>query len=328
MKEREREVHLFYSYDKVKLGLEIKKIRNEARISRQKASTITGVSTDTIRRIEKGEVIPRYDTLLKLSEAYKKDLISFMSYISPSYELNQYYQKIDRIIISNDVQQLDDTKEKLIILLRWIKRENFCNQKEIEQLLTIVSALQYYYLEMYNKAFEISMTGLGICLQDFELKEIELYRYSLIEKRFLIIISNCYVVNGNFQNANMILLLLHNSMIDSISNSENETKILLKITLNIAYNYHRMSKNLEALNYCNIGISICVENNLSYLMGHFIFRKGIAEYFLGVSRYEKTLFSSIVHLHIYGMTDLARKYIESLKINYNILIDDIDKYTS
>ena len=65
-----------------------------------------------------------------------------------------------------------------------------------------------------------------------------------------------------------------------------EIKILLKIIFNISYNYHRLSDNAMAYHFANIGIILCVENDLSYLMGHLLFRKGIAEYFMDITNYK------------------------------------------
>ncbi len=313
---------MFYSYDKKILGIEFKKLRDDARLTRERTSEITNVSIDTIRRIEKGEVIPRYDTLLMLSEAYKKDLVSFMRFLTPSYELNSYYESMDKLIIKYDKSQLNEMEENLKKLLNWVGRTQFCNQNEIEQLLLVTSSLEHYYAERYVLSFEDAINGLKVGIPNFDVEELECYRYNILEKRLLTVLSINYSMLGEFEVANKILLVIFNDMIEALASNIDELKIILKVIFNISYNYHRLSNNDDAYKFANIGIILCIENDLSYLMGHLMFRKGVAEYFMGNDNYIFTLRNCIRHLKNYEMFRLADLYVKSLAENYKIYLED------
>ena len=141
---------MFYSYDKVKLGIEFKRIRLESRMTQEKVSASSGVNKDTIRRIEKGEVIPRYDTLLSLSKAYKRDLIGLMKYISPSFEITNFYDEMDKQIISFDITNQLILEDRLNKLLQWVGKESFSNQDEISQLLDLSKAIKNYHTDNFT----------------------------------------------------------------------------------------------------------------------------------------------------------------------------------
>ena len=66
---------MFYSYDLSNFGIELRSIRQKNGYTQNYVKELTGVNEDTLRRIENGTVIPKYETLEILSSLYKTDLL-------------------------------------------------------------------------------------------------------------------------------------------------------------------------------------------------------------------------------------------------------------
>lgn len=58
---------MFIYLDINDLGLQLRKVREKLNISRSKVEDVTGITKETLRKIEKGSVIPKLDTLQILS---------------------------------------------------------------------------------------------------------------------------------------------------------------------------------------------------------------------------------------------------------------------
>ncbi len=59
-------------------GEKIRDLRRNFKYTQKNIYDITGIHTDTIRRIEKGESIPSFDTFEKLSCLYSIDLYELL----------------------------------------------------------------------------------------------------------------------------------------------------------------------------------------------------------------------------------------------------------
>lgn len=311
---------MFYSYNTQKLGLELKKIRNSLNLSQEKVTEITKVNRNTIRRIEKGSVIPRFDTLVQLSKAYKQDLVSIMRYLAPTYELFRYYNDIDKLILNNDTEQLNSLYESLNNVLQSIDYTELVNIDEINQLKGLTKTISLFNSNKMNEALQEIVLTIKITNPLFKVTNFQCCTFSLLERRILLMMAVIYVRLDNLVLSNQ--LLMHISSIDNnIYYKDTEgKKIYLKILLNISYNAHRLSDNVLAIDYANLGIEFCNENSLSYLLPHFLFRKGMAQYFMEQGNYLVTLQNSIRLFSILGFNELAVNQKKSLFDNYGITI--------
>lgn len=66
---------MFSSINFNTFGIKLKKVRLNCNLTQSDVSTICGINTDTLRKIENGYVIPKYETLEILTSVYKYDLI-------------------------------------------------------------------------------------------------------------------------------------------------------------------------------------------------------------------------------------------------------------
>ena len=68
---------MFSSYDMKSFGVALRTIRESLNLTRSQVSEHLDMYTDTLRKIELGSVIPRYDSLEMLSQLYKIDILIF-----------------------------------------------------------------------------------------------------------------------------------------------------------------------------------------------------------------------------------------------------------
>nr|WP_300005478.1 helix-turn-helix transcriptional regulator [Tissierella sp.] len=69
-----------------KFGKALRNIRKDLSLTLSKVTLLSGVNSETIRRIESGKVIPKFETLEFLSNVYKVDLNSlFLEYRVDDY---------------------------------------------------------------------------------------------------------------------------------------------------------------------------------------------------------------------------------------------------
>ena len=142
----------------------------------------------------------------------------------------------------------------------------------------------------------------------------------MLEKRLLLLLSVVVIKDNDIKSSINILLHLLELSDQNIVMSILEVKMLLKILLNLSYNYHRLSNNELALIYSERGISLALEYDLIYLIGHFLFRKGIAQYHSKIPEYMQTLSQCIIILKVSNNDNLATFYKNSLNENYKINI--------
>lgn len=79
-------------------GEKMQRIRKQIGLSRDTVAEQSGVNRDTLRRIEKGEVIPKFETLEILSPIYHTDLNQLLlEYRTEDMEyLNDLMNRIER----------------------------------------------------------------------------------------------------------------------------------------------------------------------------------------------------------------------------------------
>ena len=74
-------------YDLKHFGSEIRSIRNSLDLTQNDVSKLSGVHVDTLRKIEKGKVVPQQETLDLLSSVLKTDLNKLLL----NYRFHDYY---------------------------------------------------------------------------------------------------------------------------------------------------------------------------------------------------------------------------------------------
>ena len=319
---------MFYSYDLSNFGIELRNIRQKNGFTQNYVKEHTGVNEDTLRRIENGAVIPKYETLEILSSLYKTDLLLLLQTHRRDKHFYDYYRWLDQIIANNDIHLLTKLTNEYE---KCIHDDNYpssmINNAELKQFELLLLGIKLFNLNDQNnqinhkKTIQTLTNALKLTIGDFSIFNFENYSYNLLEIRILFLLGLLKEKSNDRHASNEILKYVLNYLVDNSEFDEDVQKIVIKCYCNISYNFHRIDDDISALDYANVGIDFCVKNsnlNCLYLL---YARKGAAEFFLKEPNYMDALTKSIHLLQINKQFDLAELYAKTFKERYNATIN-------
>jgi transcriptional regulator with XRE-family HTH domain len=316
---------MFYSYDLSNFGIELRSIRQKNGYTQNYVKEHTGVNEDTLRRIENGTVIPKYETLEILSSLYKTDLLLLLQTHRRDKHFYDYYRWLDQIIANNDIHLLvkltseykkcihDDNSPSFMI--------NNAELKQFELLLLGIKLFNSDDQSDHKNTVDTLTNALKLTISDFSIINFKNYSYNLLEIRILFLLGLLKEKCNDRHASSEILKYVLTYLVDNSEFDEDVQKIVIKCYCNISYNFHRIDDDISALNYANAGIDFCVKNsnlNCLYLL---YARKGVAEFFLKEPNYIDALTKSIHLLQINKQFDLAELYTKTFKEKYNVSIN-------
>lgn len=309
---------MFKSLKLVQFGEHIKQIRRNSGLSQAEVAAQAGLSRDTIRRIERGEVVVRFDTLVLLSEIYKRDLLDDLRYFSDSTVLFTYYHRLDELIVTNDIETLSQLRQDFGRFIQQYETDYpiiIQTKNQFESFLEAISAL---ISQQYEASVEILIQAMKFTNPSFDMDDLLSFKYTLFEQRLLIVLAQAISRIGDYKKSNKILHVLYNRMIKLSSVSLNEKQLLVKILINLADNYHRMENDKQVMKVAQTGIDYCNEHFLMYGLNIFLYRLGIAKFHLKLPDYQAALLHSITILRIQQMNEMADYYVDITKQQYQI----------
>jgi len=226
---------MFVSYNLDEFGKELRKIRKSFGFSRAYVQETVGVSIDTIRKIESGLVVPRYNTLELLSVAYKQDLLELLKNCRVNKFLMEFHDDLDHIITCYDKGAAAGLKKRLEDNFSNAAPLAMINPSELNQFIEFVDAVSAYYSEFRvdreNTKRDL-INALRLTLPDFSLKDFKKYTYSYIEFRILLLVSLLIGKEGDNILSNGILYFI----LKTIGDNENTTKYIDFLIINIYFN--------------------------------------------------------------------------------------------
>ena len=84
----------------------MKKLREVNGYSQIDVQALCGINPDTLRRLENGYTIPKYETLELLSQVYKVDLLNLLRRYRSNEKLYSYYERLDILISRYDIESI------------------------------------------------------------------------------------------------------------------------------------------------------------------------------------------------------------------------------
>lgn len=319
---------MFESYNLENFGKRVRDLRQSLGYTQKEVHENTGIGLETIRRLEKGERLVKFDTLTYLSLFYKIDLLEELRIYSSSNKILRYYDRLDDIIVSYDYQKLMNLSndfEKYIGNDDENTLELF-KLNTINQFKQLIKGITYLFSgekSTNNLALDNFLNSLQITIPNFSLDNFKDHKYNVFEMRILLIIGVTLNETENHKKSNEILIFIITKLNFDKRAVFNEKKSIIKTYFNISYNYNDLYNHKKALEYANRGIEYCKENHLLYNLNHLYYRKGIAEYLLGKDEkiYMDSLHKAIHVLEIQGQYELAKVYNNVTKDTYNININ-------
>lgn len=309
---------MFETYNAKSFGKYLKSIRVNQGMSQEKVSKITSLSTETLRKIENGYVLPRYDTLEYLSRAYKIDLLNVLKSFRYSNELFSFYHKIDTVIMNFDIDNINKLYADYNILLNDNCFNNLIENNDLNQLGLVVTGIQEFYNNSFTAALKCFNDALSISNTSFAIDQYKTLKYTLFEARILLMISMCKASLKEFKFANNLLIFLLDLLLKNNSSSLDKSPLVIKIYFNLSYNYHTINELEQVIKYSNDGIKYCNSLKSTYLLHGLFYRRGIAKFMLKHDDYLSDIQTSILLLKIADNNSLAEKYAMITQNKYGI----------
>jgi len=317
---------MFSTYKLDAFGKKLKNIRTNNRLTQKNVKEKTGINEDTIRRIENGQVIPKYETLEILSYVYKTDLIGLLKNYRINHSISTYYSEIDKMIVSNESDAIKSLAHQLNkTIIRDHKKYNLINNEELKLLQAFIQATIDYNDPEYENRITIAdglIEALTQSINDFDIKKFDASNYNLLEIRLLMFIGLVNAKARHLETSNKIFEFCLDYLIDNTNNDKETMKIVIKLYFNLSYNHHILDDNLNAYEYSTKGIEYTLSNDLIYCLPQLFARKGIAEYKLNRPENMTSLSNSIRLFRMMGSDKLAELYKKILKDMYNIVINE------
>lgn len=292
----------------------LKNMRDDLDLSLKNVSELSGIHFETIRRIECGKVIPKFDTLELLAPIYKQDLNSlFLRYrlhdYSHFYEIkNRLETKFD----NDEVHTLEVELKELEILIKHTTNSFYKNL--MNQLILLTHAIILYKNNNnYNIALDKLIEAIKISSPSFELTNYKSLIYSSMEIRILMNIA--FVLNRLNQREKYLELMEF-----CFNSIEPIDELFPKICHNLAGVYRR-NKNFEmALEFSNMGIESCRKIRLFGGLSILYYGKGISEYNLNKEDYMDSIKTSILLCEAFGQDKFKNTIIKNCKDIFGIIL--------
>ena len=309
------------TYNLEQFGIAVKKIRKALGLSQVDVKKAVNISPNTLRRLEKGETIPTYDTIELLSMFYREDLLSILKSYKLSPSIYDIYRQIDEAIINQKASmnnEIDDLSNEIIKIKNKI---NLVDYSHYEQLLDFIKLLKnstLYDDELGYQHIEDLKSCLMLSIPNFKLSKLSNYNYNHIELRILLLIALTYKENKDYEQSTMILKTIEKKISRKTETCQETVKILLKTIGNLSYNYYIIEDLEKSLEYANEGIHIARRNDTNYILYSFYARRAIAKILLNRNDYLQDVINSISLLDIAGKKELKETYINVFKEKYNL----------
>lgn len=311
---------MFISYDMSIFARKIKEIRKELSLTQLEVQESTGIHTDTIRRFEKGETIPNYDTIEKLSLFYGLDLLNVLNKCKIDITLQDIYDDIDEIIINNQDNITQELHNKIEAFYLNSKISNLVRPVLLDQCRYFFKLLEIFKSNKYNAIHLTILFKECLAMTCSKKKSNTL---SHLELRIKLIIALLKVEQKRYEESNDILISITKNMESMNIILGYDQKLYIKCISNLAFNYNDMRMDYKALEIANKGITYCQKNEVIYLLYLLYGRKAIAKFKLGHNDYHKDMVNSICLLDITGHEKLKQQYIDVFVGEYGMEIGSI-----
>jgi transcriptional regulator with XRE-family HTH domain len=295
-------------------GIKIRDIRLKYELSQNEVYEKTGINPSTLRRLEGGKVIPKFETLEILSSLYKEDLLLVFSQyrIDHSLLFNEVYNRLE---LKFDRDEIDSLEKEILELESLLKNSTQSYFKvQIQQLIHLSKAVILYKKETApSKALEELVRGLQRTLPAFSVGTFSDFVYSTLEIRILM---NVAFVLNQLGDADAYIEILEFCQ----QSSDKNDGIYPKICHNLSTVYIRSKEDLKALSIVNEGILSC-QNNRNYNgLNLLYYNKGIIKFRLKHEDYLDSLNLALTLSKAFGHPKLSLKMLENCRKVFNIAI--------
>ncbi|NLB22332.1 MAG: helix-turn-helix transcriptional regulator [Clostridium sp.] len=311
------------NYNMEDFGEEIKNIRRSLKMTQRSVRERVGISENTLMKIEKGLVIPKYETLELLSLAYKLDLTAIFHKYRYDRSLETILGKIDEAIVNNRPDKLEECYELYLAYLN--NNKNTANSPDWELLdCFLINAIKYYRHDLKDFQSREMIQNIRETMQRVnpELRWAHLSKtiFNMWEVRLLILLALLEASLDHYDISINILESIYGRFLKLRNQVVREQKVFLIALFNLSYHYHVTDQNEKALDIATQGIDYGREVSDFTLLHGLYYRQGIARYKLGMDNYMESLRYAVTMLEIMDRKKLAQLYRSVTLKSYDIEI--------
>ena len=303
-------------YNLFLFGKRLKDIREKLGLTQKQVVDMALMDERTLRRMERGKVIPKLETLEALSVIYKTDLVSAIieSRITDYSMLLQTQRNIDLKLINEEMSNFDNELKLIDKLLENIENEYY--KILITQFKFFLYGIRYYKNKEYQNAMDMYINAIKQTLNDFSLDNYKEYSFSLMEIRILM---NIALVEDKCEQDEKYEEILK----FCVNQCDENNEIYPRICHNLAGVYRKKEEYSRALFYDNKGIEICKKNMFADTLAVLYYGKAFVEYRLEKTEYKKSLDLSLQLCKIFEQIELMKQIIVNCE---DVLGIDMSKY--
>ena len=303
-------------YNLFLFGKRLKDIREKLGLTQKQVVDMALMDERTLRRMERGKVIPKLETLEALSVIYKTDLVSAIieSRITDYSMLLQTQRNIDLKLINEEMSNFENEFKLIDKLLENIENEYY--KILITQFKLFLYGIRYYKNKEYQSALNMYINAIKQTLNDFSLDNYKEYSFSLMEIRILM---NIALVEDKCEQDEKYEEILK----FCINQCDENNEIYPRICHNLAGVYRKKEEYSRALFYDNKGIEICKKNMFADTLAVLYYGKAFVEYRLEKTEYKKSLDLSLQLCKIFEQIELMKQIIVNCE---DVLGIDMSEY--
>jgi len=311
---------LLETYDLRNFGKKLKRLRVALGYSQLIVSRETGVNIDTLRKIENGHSIPRYDTLVHLSSLFKVDLGRILASYQRSGLLFDFLKSLDHLMAFGRFTEIEGLHESFRVSLSEADALKLVDCRTLKQINHLILAISLRYKGDLQSAYTNIICALRLSIHDFQIENFDRYRYSALEIRGLVVVAACL---GDLRNCELSIRISKHvlTVVESNLYSDKiEDLYAIKSYANISYNYHRLDMHHDALQYAQLGIELSLRKGHLDML-HFLFlREAAAQYHLGNELHLESFKKCLYTLKISGDHTHYQHMVQIIKDKYNLVI--------
>lgn len=309
------------SYDMTEFSESLRALRTVLGFTIADVAKETGISASTIKHLETGKAVPRFETLHVLSNFYKVDVFTLFNQHQYERSVVYYFDQINTYMAINEQKSFVNALTQLLIHLNEdetlpIEHNDLIQLKlYIEGLILASKCINDNSPEL-EVALNKYKEALRIKNRSFEFETFNQYKFLSIEFNILFAAASLLGLKRQCALSNQILLYVVNYY-DSFSNTNTHKLFKSKCYAIIAYNFHRMSRNEVALEYSDIGINYCIQNDTAVYLPLLLGRKSIALFHMKDPTWKAYMHQAIVLLEIQNRMELKKHYEKILEHHEN-----------
>lgn len=310
-------------------GEYIRKLRTKHGYTMEDVYHRTGIHRTTLSKIEKGNSIPKIETLQLLSLLFNVDLISMISkYCNLNYEV--IGQELD--LIKGDIADEDTTRVKALYdMLIERKEHEILDETTLKHLEKQCIFLKVFYETHHPKPYNLSKKKWNEDIRKLErlIDETDMNNeYSYLDYQISFLIAGLYRKNNDFQKSIEALDAIATVINQSFLEQETVVELNLILYSNYVFVYSILEKYDQCLEMSNKGIELSLEHSNFIAIHFFHLRKGISLFYLNRKDYVEEIKKAMYLLEVMNKQKMKNSLLKSLEYFhpklYKVYIDNFD----